>query len=179
MSKKRHVTLPPLRKDENGNPLCRWCRGPLQPPRRSWCSDKCVQEYLLLSSPQAIRRAIFERDRGICAICGVATMAWKRAYEDELERLYGILRSKMILAQEERKALWDEVGRVHDRMKYLRKYLGSHCWEAHHIIAVVEGGGECGLEGYQTLCLSCHKGQTKELRARLKKNKVSPREKQS
>ena len=33
-------------------------------------------------------------------------------------------------------------------------------WHADHITAVVNGGGLCGLEGYQTLCLPCHKAKT-------------------
>jgi 5-methylcytosine-specific restriction endonuclease McrA len=33
-------------------------------------------------------------------------------------------------------------------------------WQADHIIAVVNGGGGCGLEGFQTLCLPCHKRKT-------------------
>lgn len=33
-------------------------------------------------------------------------------------------------------------------------------WEADHIVAVVNGGGGCGLEGYQTLCVGCHRAKT-------------------
>lgn len=42
----------------------------------------------------------------------------------------------------------------------------AHCgasdvpWQADHIIAVVNGGGGCGLDGYQTLCVPCHKKKT-------------------
>jgi hypothetical protein len=31
----------------------------------------------------------------------------------------------------------------------------------------VEGGGECGIENYRTLCTACHKLATKELHGRL------------
>lgn len=34
-------------------------------------------------------------------------------------------------------------------------------WEADHIVAVVNGGGGVGLNGYQTLCIECHKKKTK------------------
>lgn len=40
-------------------------------------------------------------------------------------------------------------------------------WEADHIVPVVEGGGECGLDNYRTLCIPCHKKETKALAARL------------
>lgn len=39
-------------------------------------------------------------------------------------------------------------------------------WDADHIIPVVEGGGQCGLENYRTLCHICHKKATKALAAR-------------
>jgi hypothetical protein len=34
------------------------------------------------------------------------------------------------------------------------------------VTPVVEGGGNCGLEGYRTLCLRCHRAVTAELAAR-------------
>jgi 5-methylcytosine-specific restriction endonuclease McrA len=36
-------------------------------------------------------------------------------------------------------------------------------WEADHIIAVAQGGGGCGLDGFQTLCDECHKAKTADL----------------
>lgn len=35
-------------------------------------------------------------------------------------------------------------------------------WQADHIIPVHKGGGACGLENFQTLCLDCHKEKTKK-----------------
>lgn len=40
-------------------------------------------------------------------------------------------------------------------------------WQADHTVPVVEGGGECGLDGMRTLCGACHKQETAKLRARL------------
>ena len=39
------------------------------------------------------------------------------------------------------------------------------------MIAVVEGGGECDLENYRTLCVPCHRRVTAELRERLRANR--------
>lgn len=50
-------------------------------------------------------------------------------------------------------------------------------WQADHIKAVVEGGGECGLDNYRTLCTACHKSETADLaarRARARKVKKQP-----
>jgi hypothetical protein len=40
-------------------------------------------------------------------------------------------------------------------------------WDADHILEVVNGGGLCGLENYQTLCHPCHKAKTAKLAADL------------
>lgn len=39
-------------------------------------------------------------------------------------------------------------------------------WDADHIKPVAEGGGECGLGNYQTLCILCHKKKTAEQHTR-------------
>lgn len=49
--------------------LCRWCGGPVAPPRRSWCGGKCVAECNALH-PQSLRNAVRRRDNGKCALCG-------------------------------------------------------------------------------------------------------------
>ena len=36
------------------------------------------------------------------------------------------------------------------------------------MVAVAEGGGECDLENYRTLCVPCHRQVTAELRERLR-----------
>jgi len=47
---------------------------------------------------------------------------------------------------------------------------GSEPWDADHIETVHDGGGGCGLDNYQTLCLPCHKRKNAEhARARAKK----------
>jgi 5-methylcytosine-specific restriction endonuclease McrA len=44
-------------------------------------------------------------------------------------------------------------------------------WESDHIVPVVEGGGECGLEGLRTLCWRCHRAETAALAKRRRKPK--------
>lgn len=49
-----------------------------------------------------------------------------------------------------------------------RKQLGrAEEWEGHHVVPVAEGGGGCGLEGYETLCVDCHRAETQTLATRL------------
>ena len=50
-------------------------------------------------------------------------------------------------------------------------------WDADHIVEVIEGGGECGLDNYQTLCCPCHKRKTADLakrRAKARRAKSNP-----
>src|SRR5690606_5885236 len=69
--------------DENGRAICRWCRTPVQRPRRTFCSDACVHEWKIRSSPSYVRSEVKKRDKGICRLCGLNVVKvhreWTRA----------------------------------------------------------------------------------------------------
>ena len=44
-------------------------------------------------------------------------------------------------------------------------------WQADHRIAVVEGGGQCDIGNFRTLCTVCHAQETKALMERVRKQK--------
>ena len=46
-------------------------------------------------------------------------------------------------------------------------------WQADHMTAVAEGGGECGLGNLRTLCTPCHAKETAALMRRLRHEKAS------
>jgi 5-methylcytosine-specific restriction enzyme A len=50
---------------------CRWCDGPVKPPRRTFCSAKCVHEHKLRSSGSYLREWVEKRDKGVCRECGL------------------------------------------------------------------------------------------------------------
>ena len=135
-----------LARGPNGRPLCRWCNLEVPPRRFTFCSDYCVHEWRLRTDPGYLRDQVLARDRGVCALCGVDA----RAAYAELRRSRGVHRLKLLehwgLTRLARKTLWD----------------------ADHIVAVVEGGGECDLQNIRTLCLRCHRRQTLDLRLRRK-----------
>lgn len=139
-------TLP---KGENGRNLCRWCNLEVPQGRLTFCSAWCVDEWRLRTDTGYIREKVLERDRGVCAQCGIDCLTvWKN-----LKRLRGAasLKARMEwglrLGSAGRKSLWD----------------------ADHIVPVVEGGGECDLENIRTLCLKCHRTVTSQLREKLLK----------
>ncbi len=90
-----------------------------------------------------------ERDKGICALCG---RDCEKDYKEAVRQSTAALNdgdpksAKLILAPWRRK--------------------GSTGWEADHVVAVIEGGGGCGLENYRTLCTPCHKSETSKLATR-------------
>jgi hypothetical protein len=59
---------------------------------------------------------------------------------------------------------WEEIGEARRAMGL--PYRGRHAGEAHHKVRVVDGGGLCGLEGYETLCWQCHPKVSGEQRRR-------------
>jgi 5-methylcytosine-specific restriction protein A len=134
-----------LPKDENGNTCCRWCNKPVLPPRRTMCSPECVHELSLRINGRYLRNCVYERDKGVCAICKIDTkITAKQAREltgkdlDEFLKKYGISKKRK---------LW------------VKKH-GGGLWDADHIIPVKDGGGMCGLDNIRTLCIMCHKNVT-------------------
>jgi 5-methylcytosine-specific restriction protein A len=133
-----------LARGPNGRPLCRWCRLEVPARRFTFCSDYCVNEWRLRTDPGYLREQVLARDHGVCAMCGLDTIA---AFAD-LKRSRGVHRLRLLSA-------WG-----------LKRYSRRSLWDADHIIAVVEGGGECDLENIRTLCLRCHRAQTVALQRR-------------
>lgn len=140
-----------VERSASGRPLCRWCKTEVKPPRRTFCSEECVHEWSMRTSPQYVRRKVYERDHAVCAICKLDV----DKMEEQLRELryddFAGWRAKII----ELEANGWKVGRP------------SGWWEADHIKAVVEGGGMHGLENYRTLCVPCHKKETALLRKRM------------
>ena len=133
-----------LAKGPSGRSLCRWCSLEVPKGRTTFCSEYCVTEWRLRSDPGYLRERVFERDRGICAVCHLdCASEWLR-----LLRLRGAARHKAM-------SEWN-----------LSRRFRRSLWDADHIVPVVEGGGECDLSNIRTLCLKCHRAATTALRER-------------
>lgn len=132
--------------------------------RRTFCSDPCVHEWKIRTNPGYVRKLVFDRDAGICAVCRLDTDALKK----EIKRTCHIIiysraghdGARTDLAELRAQYPWA----VAKGCEYSGYVLSL--WQADHIIPVVEGGGECGLENYRTLCTPCHKLETKQLAKR-------------
>lgn len=106
-----------------------------------------MHEWKLRTQPAYLREQVLKRDQGICSACGVDTIAAAR----KLRFSRGAARTSLL-------AQWG-----------LRRRSRKSLWDADHIVAVAEGGGECDLDNIQTLCLRCHRDATAKLRNRIRK----------
>jgi len=151
----------------NGRGVCRRCGVEVPKGRRTFCSEDCVREWRITSDPAYASGQVFLRDHGVCCRCGRDMEAAKR----ELDLLM--------------RGTSDRHGGDVWHNYYLRNFFNvvrppdptvgdgwsnpDRWWEAHHKVAVVEGGGACGLDGFETLCYRCHRVETADLRKRLAK----------
>lgn len=163
MSTNRRRALIPedkLPKGPNGWKLCRQCSVEVKPPKRTFCSQKCVSDYKLASDASYLRRKVHQRDKGICRVCHANTDTVKAALV-ELDRWTYTDHTE----QGGRDRMIGLVGPLKELRKALGIYMAnrSSLWDADHIKEVVNGGGECGLDNMQTLCIWCHKEKTSGL----------------
>lgn len=137
-----------------------------------WCSRECFEDVALRCGLIKAKALVYERDLGICAMCGAdagtATRVLERirqvdrwdfrvSYSENHERTANARAAAFLIldawgVSEETRSLWD----------------------ADHIVPVVEGGGGCGLLNYRTLCVTCHRGETTLLAARRAERRRAP-----
>ena len=120
-------------------------------PDSPFCgSEECHRKYSAAASQTVSRRQVFDRDLGICRACNFNAQAFFqqiKALPNEQARYQALMGSRYRI-------------KVGDAM--LSDPKEGMFWEADHIIAVAEGGGESDLSGYQTLCTPCHAKKTAE-----------------
>jgi 5-methylcytosine-specific restriction protein A len=96
-----------------------------------------------------MRRRVFQRDGGICALCGVDTAVLGTVLQAEWGRV------KLARTPRERRE------RAAFRQRFRWFFRRASYWDADHIVPVTEGG-ESSLENLRTLCVPCHQHVTKE-----------------
>ena len=149
---------PEIRFTDAPRGVCRWCGEPIlhldgakagEPNLRRRWHPECVEAYND-SDPREVRRRLRKRDRGLCASCGLDTLALKKSLKGR-----GMARA------------------LRERGFVPRRSL----WEVDHIVPLVDGGGH-DMTNLQSLCTPCHKRKTAaEATARALKPKPRPEEK--
>lgn len=168
---KNRIARDPTQKEGKGpntRGFCKGCEKEVPRGRRCWCSEECIEEQLIRSSPAHAAYRVAQRDSGVCARCHIDT-----------KRLASAMRwAEYVIDCWAGHRNWnppdDDPGyRPHVYGRISRGFLSDmgftkiHLWEMDHIVPVSEGGGECGLDNLRTLCIPCHKEVTAQLRGRL------------
>lgn len=124
----------PIRpKREDGTYGCRGCGADIPPNRKAWCSQKCLKTF----HPGEVRRAVKERDKGICAACGRDCIGERKAWRQARNNPQWTF-AEWRLAEPPRA-------------------------EYDHIVPFSEGGLTV-IENIRTLCAPCHVKRTAEWR---------------
>lgn len=105
------------------------------------------------ASPATLRRRVFQRDQGKCALCGLDAADLRAALDGEWQRV------KLAHTPQERRE------RTAFRQQYRWFFRRASCWDADHIVPLVEGGAH-SLENLRTLCVPCHQRVTRDLAKR-------------
>jgi 5-methylcytosine-specific restriction protein A len=148
----------PVKRDAAGGALCRWDQKPVAKGRRAYCSDQCQIEVDVRTSANALRRHVHDRDKGICAACGIDTDLLRRvlgyaALSASSSEQYGTRRLYPHFVMR-----W-HAPEVWSFANVLGFDLHRHLWEADHVVELSDGGSG-GLNNAQTLCIVCHKSKT-------------------
>jgi len=154
--------------------LCVECGEAVTGRRRRWCSDECVEAYMIRSDPKTARWHVHQRDLGICARCGLdtervqaevkkatrsAVVEWKADHR----RRYPKVSVKWVrfrprgwnpptlkeICQRAREDVLEQYGMA-------KWWWRKTWWDSDHVHAVADGGGECTLDNLRTLCIRCH-----------------------
>lgn len=158
-----------------GKGLCRGCHQPVGNGRKTWCSNDCFERY----EPERVKWHCFERDKGVCAMCGIDTKKI-RARAKSPYHMPGVNPeryrigweydySKIKRAYETRgrhRVAWCRAAEKRLNRLYKEGWPGvnrRHWWDMDHIIPYSEGGLTI-LENVRTLCCPCHKKRTAEWR---------------
>lgn len=148
-------------KGPNGRLLCRECGTETKPPKRFYCSPECTEAWDA-RWPSRQRVHVEKRDKGVCALCGLDCLKLEREL-NELGALISCGGTAAVAALNKFRILIAQ--HSIPRHKHGFHYVRS-LWEMDHVIPVVEGGGELGLENLRILCWACHRLETAKLAKR-------------
>lgn len=160
----------PLERGPHGLPMCRWCHGPVFPPRQTFCQIKCISEWRIRSDPSYREFMVEERDHGVCAECGLDTIRLMK----ELKEKWGSIpfpkgggaKESKVMARKFEQTELQEVG-----VTFKQFQARNRLYDIDHVVPVALGGGSAGLDNLVTLCVPCHKRKTKKDMVEIREDK--------
>ena len=165
--------LPGIPPGTPATPLCLVCGDAYDASRREtlghpFCGEPCAKAFRVKTRAGFARAELFKLERGVCQSCGLdcdALLARLLAEPSVPERVRALESARGPRAEEKGGALCFSSARA---AAIARAPRAGDLWQADHIVPVAEGGGECGLENFRTLCDGCHRRETSDLRARMR-----------
>ena len=165
----------------DGRRGCRWCKRIVPTHRHSWCGDPvCLFEWKRRTTWALTRRAVFDRDGGICALCGFNAVRAETELREALARRVGpglahaALTGTHVVQYEREGRL--SVCRVFEPEPFpadlIAELAARHfqptsayrprksLWEVDHIRPVSQGGAWFDMSNLRTLCPACHLAKT-------------------
>jgi len=130
---------------------CTWCGDAVSPPRKTWCSDACVEAFRQLHDWRFVRNKIYERDRGKCCLCGCDTL--------RMVHLASMVRYR------EGFETWVHLREFFHSVHH-HGVLQMDQWQVDHIVARC-CGGDHSMANLRTVCLECHKSESARLLSEL------------
>ena len=158
-------------RSSGSTPLCLVCGDAYDDARRRtlghpFCGEPCAKSFRVKTRSGVARAELFKLERGVCQACGLdcdALLSRLVAEPSVPER------ARMLEAARGEKGNPTSPCFSSARAAAIaRAPRAGDLWQADHIVPVAEGGGECGLENFRTLCDGCHRRATTDLRARMR-----------
>ena len=144
----RYFKASDIPKTDHG--ICAWCRGVIVKGsgRRRYCSIECSEEVRRRIFINWMTAFVWKRCAGLCEECGITvgdieTLLWQCKLQKP-NYFYG---PENKLSCETWMRQWGPW------------YSYSTLFAVHHIVSVQDGGGCCGPENLQGLCIKCHKAK--------------------
>ena len=130
----------------------------------TFCSYKCFQQWKVRTSGSHIRRTVFDLEAGVCQLCNrdMHEIFLRYRSMSPPDRFQELLRLK-----------FSTKGIDMNSAQIIHSPVEGHFWQADHIVPVAEGGGECDLTNFRTLCTPCHKKETSSLNQRLARKRLA------
>lgn len=154
--------LPSKRAD--GTRQCRICGERPGKGRSAYCSEAHKVQAAVMCGV-GVRYYVCRRDNAICALCGADCAKIARVYKWACDSLRSFAEQSLPAPE----GLYPFSWHYYEILGLFNGHSGAdwreHFWEADHIRPVSRGGGASGLDNYRTLCVPCHKAETKKLAA--------------
>lgn len=129
-----------------------------------FCNGPCLESFLMKRKTGMARHLLEGCEHGVCRTCNLDTAT----LQERLLRVPEASRRDFFSnnATDLERNFFERLSQTRQKNVLLHPQRSSHFWEADHIKAVADNGGESSLMNFQTLCLACHSSKSVEERRR-------------